>query len=188
MAGVNKALQDFCGMPLLMHVIERMQPQCSRLLLSVEAPDTQWQTFGLAQVADPGLGSNGPLGGLLACMEAMQGDADWLLLAPCDAPFLPPDLGARLLEAANERDAVGAVVSWQGELQPTFSLWHLGLLPQVRVASAEQGMRGLKEFLQTCDPAVVEWPEQQPPPFFNINTRDGLAAAEAYCRAPASLA
>jgi molybdopterin-guanine dinucleotide biosynthesis protein A len=184
MAGANKALQDLCGKPLLMHVIERMQPQCSSLLLSVEAPDTQWQAFGLAQVADPALGSNGPLGGLLASMEAMQGDADWLLLAPCDAPFLPPDLGNRLLDAARRQEAMAALVSWQGQWQPTFSLWHLGLLQELRLATDRQGMRGLREFMAAVPHAVLSWPDQQPPPFFNINTADDLALAAALCRQP----
>jgi len=185
MAGVNKALQDLCGKPVLSHVIQRMQPQCSSLLLSVEVADPQWQPFGLQQVADPETGSNGPLGGLLAGMEALQGNADWLLLAPCDAPFLPFDLGARLMEAAHRDHATAALVSSEGEWQPTFSLWNLQLLPQLRAATTRQGMRGLKEFLLGVPHAVLTWPDQQPPPFFNINTAADLATAGRYCREPA---
>ena len=35
------------------------------------------------------------MAGLLAA-----GDAQWLVVAPCDTPFLPPDLAARLVGAA----------------------------------------------------------------------------------------
>jgi molybdopterin-guanine dinucleotide biosynthesis protein A len=178
MAGLNKALELLGGQPLLTHVIERMRPQCGPLLLSVESPDPQWQAFRLTQIADTKEGSQGPLGGLLAALEFIQGQAEWLLLVPCDAPFLPQDLAARLLEAATSAQASAALVSWQGEWQPTFSLWHTRLLPQLRAAVLREGQSGLKEFLRNCSPAILPWKEQHPSPFFNVNTLEDLAVAE----------
>jgi len=182
MAGGNKAFQPLVDQPLLAHVIARMQPQCSRLFVSVEVFDPQWQSFGLTQVADPYAGSNGPLGGLLAALQAVQHQSEWLLLVPCDAPFLPLDLAARLLEAAAREQKPAALVSWQGQWQPTFSLWHASLLPDLRAATDQQGMRGLKEFLLSIPQAVMPWPERRPPPFFNINTAQDLAVAAEFYR------
>ena len=44
-------------------------------------------------------GLAGPLAGVMAGLLA-AGDAQWLVVAPCDTPFLPPDLAARLVGAA----------------------------------------------------------------------------------------
>lgn len=188
MGGVNKALQDLAGKPLLSHVITRMQPQCSSLYLSVEAIDPLWERFGLPQVADMQVGSNGPLGGVLAALEAIRQQSDWLLLVPCDAPFLPLDLAERLSQHAQQEQALSALISYQDQWQPTFSLWHTDLLPALRIAVEGQGQRGLKEFLSTQSPAVLDWPtkqpEQQPAPFFNINSPHNLADAAALLDPP----
>lgn len=177
MAGENKALQELAGKPLLRHVIERMQPQCRSLYLSVETADGIWEDFGLPQIADVQAGSNGPLGGLLAALEYLHDQNEWLVLAPCDAPFLPLNLAEQLLERATAEQSTTALVSYQGQWQPTFSLWHNEVLPDLRNAVLEQGQRGLKEFLQTQSPAVLVWPEQLPAPFFNINSPQDLAEA-----------
>ena len=178
MGGKNKALQLLAGKPLLSHVIERLQKQCTSLSLSVEIPDSAWESFGLPQIADPQAGSNGPLGGLLAAMESTHRADEWLLLTPCDAPFLPSDLAQRLIQSAISAHAPAALVSWQQQWQPTFSIWHSSLLKTLHSAVWEQGQRGLKEFLLTIEHSVFEWPEQSVSPFFNINTPEDLALAE----------
>jgi molybdopterin-guanine dinucleotide biosynthesis protein A len=190
MGGGHKALQPLAGRPLLGHVMARLKPQCHRLLLSVERVEDCWNEFGLSQVADQQAGSQGPLGGVLAALEATADEQPgWLLLAPCDAPFLPLDLATRLVEAAEHSGASGAMVSYRQQWQPTFSLWHTRLLPELRTAVLEQEQRGLKEFLRARPVAVVEWassgPELHPDPFFNINTPEDLATAAALLDQPA---
>ncbi len=181
MAGANKALQPLAGKPLLSHVIARFQPQCCSLCLSVESIEPLWDRFGLQQVADTQAGSNGPLGGVLAALEVTRHQSEWLMLVPCDAPFLPLELAKRLGDCASSEQRLAALVSYQDEWQPTFSLWHRKLLPALRQAVTGQNKRGLKEFLLTQSPAVMHWPEQrlaqQPSPFFNINSPQDLAEA-----------
>lgn len=173
----HKGLQLLAGQPLLRHVMARLDPQCEQLMLSVETTDPCWEPFGLQQVADLLAGGQGPLGGLLAAMQALPGTPGWLLLAPCDAPFLPLNLAEQLARCASEKQAAAALVNYQGEWQPTFSLWHTRLLPELRAAVMEQGRHGLKEFLRTRDCAVLDWPATTPNPFFNINEPADLALA-----------
>jgi molybdopterin-guanine dinucleotide biosynthesis protein A len=179
MGGQRKSLIPLAGKSLLAHVIARLRPQVRTLLLSVETHDHELDAFELPQLPDPAAGSNGPLGGLLSALEAVAGEGDWLLLAPCDAPFLPPDLGARLLRGALDAGALGAVARYLGELQPTFSLWHRELLPALRRAVLKDRLGGFKQFLSRQPLPAVDWPGAEVPPFFNVNTPQDLARASA---------
>ena len=149
----------------------------SSLVLSVEVENPGYFRFSLAQVADPRKGSCGPLGGLLAAMEALPPESDRLLLAPCDAPFLPRNLGECLQRQLESSGLAASVVSYQGELQPTFSLWRRCLVPGLRTAVIEHGLGGFKQFLDRVDVAVLEWPVAEVSPFLNINTPEDLARA-----------
>ncbi len=185
MDGGSKALLPLAGAPLLSHVLERFSPQVDELFLSVERTSPAWDAFGLSQVPDPAPGSNGPLGGLLACLRRLPQDGrlEWLLLAPCDAPFLPLDLGARLLTRAVEAGSPGALVRWEGQAQPTFSLWHRDLLSELEGAVVDERLAGFRQFLQGRPLAELDWPAGDAlPPFFNINDREALAAAERLLR------
>lgn len=178
MGGGPKALQQLGGRSLIGHVIERFSPQVDELFLSVEKPDPVYEPFGLRQVADPLPGSRGPLGGLLAALDNAAPDFEWLAVAPCDAPFLPGSLVPRLLECARSTDLPGAVVQDDAGLQPAFSLWHRGLLDELRHAVMGRRMAGFKQFLDERELAVLDWPPDDGHPFFNINDPAALARAE----------
>jgi molybdopterin-guanine dinucleotide biosynthesis protein A len=181
MAGADKAVATLAGTPLIGHVIERVAPQVEALALSVEQSSTALATFGLPQLPDPTPGHGGPLGGLLAGLRHFQARQCWVLLLPCDAPFLPTDLAAKLHDRAAASAVPAAVVNHEGELQPTFSIWHHGLLPRLEQAVVREGMAGLKQFLQMIDFAELAWSDRTqpagPPPFFNINDPAALDQA-----------
>jgi molybdopterin-guanine dinucleotide biosynthesis protein A len=181
MEGHNKALLTLVGRPLIGHVMDRLAPQVEALALSVEQPAKAFAVFGMPQLADPIPGHAGPLGGLLAGLRHFQAQQGWVLVLPCDAPFLPIDLAAKLLERAVESRVPAALVNHEGELQPTFSIWHHSLLPPLEQAVEGAGMAGLKQFLHTIEFARVdgsEWARPAgPPPFFNINDPAALDQA-----------
>jgi molybdopterin-guanine dinucleotide biosynthesis protein A len=177
MGGGFKALAPLGGKPLIRHVIDRLLPQVRSLVLSVEKHVPDFEVFGLPQVEDPSPGSRGPLGGLLSALANMEVGCDWMLLAPCDAPFLPLELAQRLLSCALGDDQAGCVVRYDSEIQPTFSLWHRRLLPRLEEAVLEEGMAGFKQFLRDTPVAILEWEPSDPSPFFNINDPDALLEA-----------
>jgi len=176
MGGVNKALVPLSGRPLLQHVIDRVRPQVCDLYLSVERPTETLAGFGLALVTDPKPDA-GPLAGLLTVMQETASAHEWLLLAPCDAPFIPRDLAPRLLESARQSGTPGAIVRYLSEPQPTFSIWNRSLLPRLERAVADEKMAGFKQFLGVLELAVLDWPVSEPSPFFNINDQDTLRKA-----------
>ena len=186
MDGRDKALLPLGGRPLLQHAIDRLAPQVADLALSVEREVPAYRVFGLPQLPDPVPGRLGPLGGLLAALRHFAPRHEWVLLAPCDAPFLPPDLGAVLHEASRSPGARCAMARTAGHPQPTFSLWHRGLLADLERAVLSDGQAGFLEFVR--DVAVVEcdWPAPRaaddPPPFFNINDPEALRQAARWVR------
>jgi molybdopterin-guanine dinucleotide biosynthesis protein A len=173
----DKALAELAGKPMLQHVIDRIGPQVNRLMLSVERESDDYAVFGLAQVADPLPGSRGPLGGLLAALRTLRAKEEWLLLVPCDAPFLPRGLLACLLRRAQEEKRSGGVISIAGEVQPTFSLWHRELLPRLERAVLEQKMAGFKQFLDHQALTLAEVEPEQAWRFLNINDLEALEQA-----------
>lgn len=181
MDGRDKALAPLGGRALMQHVIDRVAPQVAELALSVERQTSAYGRFGLLQLPDPVPGHHGPLGGLLAALRHFSPRHEWLLLVPCDAPFLPPDLGAALHESACAAVTDCAMVRCAGELQPTFSLWHRRLLPDLERAVLRGRQAGFKQFVPAIEVAECDWPAThgpaEPPPFFNINEPTALREA-----------
>ena len=142
MGGGPKALVDLAG----------------KLLLSVETLSPELDVLGLPQVPDRNPGSNGPLGGVASVLRhAADTNCEWLLIAPCDAPFLPSDLGRRLSRAAVAGDSGIAMARYADRLQPAFSLWHVSQLDELERAVEEQGKAGFFEFLRGRCVDVMEW-------------------------------
>lgn len=173
----NKALAPLAGQPLIGHVIQRLGPQVDTLFINAPPSAEAFQQFSLPLVADATSGHAGPLAGLYVALEYCQeqGLGEWLLQCPCDAPFLPADLGERLFECASGNQA--GLVRYGGILQATFSLWHVAVLPVVRNAVIEEGKGGFKQVLPQIPHAIIDWQATEPPPFFNVNTEAELDLA-----------
>jgi molybdopterin-guanine dinucleotide biosynthesis protein A len=182
----HKALVDLGGRPMLDHVLERVRGQAERILISVHQTSDELTRFGCEQVVDVVVRQRGPLTGLVSGLLRLEcrGFGDWLLLCPCDAPFLSHDLAERLVGAVRETGEQVAVARYQGVLQPVFSLWHLGALPVLKEALLERGRGGLMSVLDGLSHVKVDWPERNPSPFFNVNTPEELHAACAWVDGP----
>ena len=176
----RKALVELGGRTLLAHVIERLQSQVDPLLLSCESHTTIFEPYGLAVVADLKRGYRGPLTGLYSALRYLDDNNqnNGLVLCPCDAPFMPENLVQALLDARQGDKASAVVISCQGELQPTFSLWQNHHLDVIHESVMDKGMGGLKTVLKSIPHKVVEWPPTQPSPFFNVNTPEDLRIAQ----------
>jgi len=179
MGAQRKPLVQLNGAPMLSHVIRRLQPQVAQVLLSCEPDDQALAGFDCPLIQDAVPRHRGPLAGLysaLLYLNERQLD-DGLMLCPCDAPFIPTALVEQLQLAAHKAAGSVAVVSYDGVLQPTFSLWKLAHLPAIKAAVLGRGQGGLRHMLYDLPHTVVEWPVAEPPPFYNINTPEQLEAA-----------
>ncbi len=176
MGGRQKALCRLAGKPLLQHVIDRVRPQVNDLYLSVQNFSEQLSVFGLPQLPDASPDA-GPLAGLLSALQQTDPVYEWLFLTPCDAPFLPRNLANELIGIARSKALPGSMVRYDSELQPTFSIWNRSLHNALEKAVLNDGMTSFKQFLSVTDLAVLDWPDSDPPPFFNVNDREALLQA-----------
>lgn len=175
LGGRDKGLIRLNGQPLAAWVVRRLAPQVRDLVLSANRNLSDYAALGHPVVADAIPGQAGPLAGIHSAARALR--CEWILTAPCDTPFLPMDLAARLLQAARCQgsDAVYAT----DEQQPHYSVMLLRRTLQDDLAAfLADGGRKAGEWLGRVRAAAVPF-EDDPYAFFNINTPDDLARAEA---------
>ncbi len=181
----SKALAPLAGVPMVRHVMRRLEQQAGPLLLSVQQQQSELDSLGLQSIADLVQRHRGPLTGLYSALQylANAAEQDWLLLCPCDAPFLPTDLAPRLYAAARRESKPVSVARYAEVRQPTFSLWNLSVLPEIHQAVMNTGRGGLNAMLEQLPHVSVDWVDADPqagrlPPFFNVNTKQDLLEAE----------
>jgi molybdopterin-guanine dinucleotide biosynthesis protein A len=168
------------GMPMIHQVIRRLVDQADPLLISTQDDADEIDVMGLQRVTDAIQRHRGPLTGLYSAMQYVfrRTDLEWLLLTPCDAPFIPLDLVSRLQAEAESSNKPVSVACYEEVPQPTFSLWHRSVLPPVRNAVMNEGKGGLMYMLDQLPWCGVDWVTTRIPPFFNVNTRADLQMAE----------
>jgi molybdopterin-guanine dinucleotide biosynthesis protein A len=186
-AGGDKTLLALGGRPMLAHVVERFEPQVSGLVLNANGDPMRFAAFGLPVVADPLEGFAGPLAGVLAGLRwtaVHHPAATHTATVSADAPFLPAglvrDLSASLAGAPR---AIALARSADG-LQPVFGLWPVALADDLE-AALRSGVRKVLAWTDRHETRLVDFgPERlggrDMDPFMNVNTRDELAAVEAW--------
>ena len=172
--GGGKPLIRLGRKTLLERAYNRARGWSSSAIVSIRSQE-QLGSCQLPWIADAA-GIDGPLAGLAAALEwACRQGAEALLTIPCDMPFLPGDLVARLTNEIGKSDA--AVASSGGALHPVCALWRDAATYRFADYCAS-GRRSLKGFAQHLGYAEVEWPTSPRDPFFNINSPGDLAVAE----------
>jgi len=168
MGGVDKGLQLLRGKPMVAHVIARLAPQVSEVLINANQNIGAYERFGYKVVPDAIGGFAGPLAGLHAGLGAASHPL--ALTAPCDSPFLPPDLLLRLNDALGDNDL--AVARTGEQPHPVFSLVRVAVLEHLSKFLAAGG-RKIDAWYATLE--VVEVPfDDEADAFRNINTREEL--------------
>jgi molybdopterin-guanine dinucleotide biosynthesis protein A len=173
MGGVDKGLVLLDGKPMVAHVLARLAPQVGSLLINANQNPDRYAAFGHSVVADAVGGFAGPLAGLHAGMS--RATTPFVVTVPCDSPFLPDDLVARLGEGIVRDDAQLAVAKTLDQPHPVFALVRRDVLPHL-ASFLEGGGRKIDAWYATL--RVVEVPfDDEEAAFRNINTADELAAA-----------
>jgi molybdopterin-guanine dinucleotide biosynthesis protein A len=171
MGQVDKGLVDFAGQPMVAHVIARLAPQVGSLLINANQNAARYAALGHPVVADAIGGFAGPLAGLHAGIRAAT--TPYVVTSPCDSPFLPVDLAARLAAALDDAGAELAVARTGEQPHPVFALVDRRVLPHLE-RFLQDGGRKIDAWYATLNVTEVSF-DDEADAFRNINTRQELA-------------
>jgi len=171
MGGVDKGLQLLRGKPMAAWALERLAPQVDEIIVNANQNPEAYARFGYRVVPDAIGGFAGPLAGLHAGLTAAGHPL--AVTVPCDSPFLPLDLVARLRKALGDNDL--AVAKTGDQPHPVFSLVRRSVLDHLGKFLSSGG-RKIDAWYATLK--VVEVPfDDEAEAFRNINTREELKDA-----------
>jgi molybdenum cofactor guanylyltransferase len=170
MGSVDKGLVLLQGRPMVQHALERFAPQVDDVLINANQHIEQYAAFGFPVAADAIGGFVGPLAGLhVGLTRAAQ---PLVATVPCDSPFLPADLVARLLAALQAANAELAVARTFDQAHPVFALVRRSVLPHLTLY-LEGGGRKIDAWYATLETVEVAF-DDEADAFRNINTIDEL--------------
>ncbi|VTS05231.1 molybdenum cofactor guanylyltransferase [Tuwongella immobilis] len=188
--GRPKAMLEIAGEPMLARVIRQLSSGCSPIVV-VSAAGQPWHSvisgrlsghLGVFWEVDRWPGE-GPLGGILTAMIALQPMVDAVLVCGCDQPFLSPAVISKLIDGWQ-----GAMVRMpvvDGQRYPLTALYAMSFLPEM-LRQFEAGERRPRRL---ADCGSTEWVSaaeiQQVDPDLlclrNINTPDDYENAIRVC-------
>jgi len=182
MGGGDKCLREVAGRRLIDHVIKRLAPQVAGLAINANGDPARWSGLKLQVLPDSLPDHPGPLAGVLAGLDwaAEQGSAA-IVTCAADTPFFPADLVARLQAGTGPSGlCLAASPDETGLLQrhPTFGLWPVTLRDDLR-AALTGGLRKIVLWTDSHGAGTAVFDSQPFDPFFNVNTPEDLARAEA---------
>lgn len=96
---VNKGLVPFRGRPLVTYPLKALKPAVDFLAISANHDLLHYQEFGYSVFKDlPDYQAIGPLGGLYSAATQFPKSIRYIIVAPCDTPFLPDTYAPTLLK------------------------------------------------------------------------------------------
>jgi molybdenum cofactor guanylyltransferase len=174
MGGVDKGLRELRGKAMVAWVLERFSLQVNEVIINANQNLDVYARFGHRVVPDEIGGFAGPLAGLQRGLS--EAAHPLVATAPCDTPFLPVDLVARLHAALQEKSAQLAVARTGDQPHPVFCVCRRDVLQHL-TQFLQNGGRKIDAWYSTLN--VVEVPfDDQLDAFSNINTVDELKSFE----------
>jgi len=183
---VDKFLMPFGSSSLLGHIIDRAQKQVDSLILNINGDPRRLQSCGQAKdlkvIADD-IRDVGPLGGILTAMNAATKNGySHIITFSGDSPFFPDDYVVRLTGAVRTTEARIAICKSRGadgeiHRHPTMGIYAAELQDDLATYIHDGGRR-VMEWVGRQPYKDLIWDNMRPDPFFNINRREDLMAAE----------
>jgi len=174
MGTIDKGLVPLDGRPMVAHVLERLRPQVDEILINANQHRAEYEAFGHPVLVNAIGGFAGPLAGLHVALA--HASFARVATVPCDSPFLPADLIARLSAALHGSEADLAVARTFDQPHPVFALVRKTVLPHL-TQFLEGGGRKIDAWYATLKTVEVAF-DDEAEAFRNINTTDELKQAD----------
>lgn len=177
LGGGGKAMTLLKGQPLLEHVYEHARPQISACAVASGGKFLSWRP-DVPRLHDGAFMGCGPLAGIIAGLSWIErtGLSHWLQTFPCDTPFLPCDLTARLMAA--RQDTRPVVPETGGQKQNLLALWHVSHRPLLE-EMVRADKRAVWMALEALDAVKLPWSSEEAGAFVNVNDPRALQEAGA---------
>jgi molybdopterin-guanine dinucleotide biosynthesis protein A len=180
--GQDKGLVNLRGDPMVSYVIDAMLGLVDEIVISVAKGQSskydEYSEIGFEIVEDgtPGIG---PLEGMRCALKVARGD--YVLVSPCDTPFLKPGICQMLLSKANGRD--GAVPMIKDRFEPVHGAFKKTAAAKAFEAALTTGKRKPSDAYGKLDIAFVDESSLRGidpvlESFWNLNTPEDLRLAE----------
>jgi molybdenum cofactor guanylyltransferase len=121
--GRSKALLDFAGEPLIVHLVRELKNLFDDVVV-VAAPEQELPLLPVTLARDE-IAYQGPVGGIYYGMKAARGET--CFVTSCDVAFLNTGLIAHLVSRISHHDVV--VPYWEERYQPLHAVYRRGVLP-----------------------------------------------------------
>ena len=174
MGNVDKGLQPLRGRPMIEHVLERLCPQVGEIVINANQNVDRYRGFGHRVVSDAIGGFAGPLAGLHAGLQAIT--SPLAVTVPCDSPFLPSDLVARMHDHLADNDL--AVAKTGDQAHPVFALVRRSVAGSLEAFLASGG-RKIDAWYAALKVVEVSF-DDEADAFRNINTLEELKGSEQF--------
>jgi molybdopterin-guanine dinucleotide biosynthesis protein A len=165
----DKGLITWHQQPLIDHVIARISPQVSQIIISCNRNLDQYQSYGYQLCKDQLENFQGPLAGIHAGLPYIKNPL--CLVCPCDTPNLPMTLAAQLEEAMHqhEADICYPCVGQRQHYLPALIKTTTALSLQDYLQGSERSVHG---WYKSVAALAVEYTESEHSNFANINSAE----------------
>lgn len=165
MGGRDKGLIPVLGRPALDHLLARIRPQSTRIMISANRNLAQYARYGYPLVRDTLDGFAGPLAGIHAGLSACN--TRYMLSVPVDAPLVSPDYLARMKQSLEGSDRPACAAEFEGQLEPVFCLAERDTASALEtyLAAGRRSVHGWLEHIGATRVDFSDVPEQ----FINLN-------------------
>lgn len=179
--GTDKALVTLAGRTMLQRTGELLAEVCDEV--TIVAPAGKYANAAWPVLADRWPGE-GPLGGILTALSAMQNfesGTAWALIVSCDMPFLTREFLTFLWKGAAASNAQVVVPESGSGLEPLCACWSASAAAGVKSAF-DSGVRKVTEAMKRLPMEVLDesaWKrfDTEGRLFWNMNTQADFAEA-----------
>ncbi|RUA06235.1 MAG: molybdenum cofactor guanylyltransferase [Gammaproteobacteria bacterium] len=115
----DKGLIPFNGKPMIAYIVDAIKPKVGRLLISANRNINKYQDYGEV-ITDDLSNFQGPLAGITKAISVTT--TSYLLVLPCDTPFVTQATIQRLIDAMSNNDIDICTATDGTRIHPTISL------------------------------------------------------------------
>jgi molybdenum cofactor guanylyltransferase len=162
--GEDKGLLEYKNKPLIEHVIDAVRPQVDDIVISANRNIERYKYYSKKVISDDSEHYPGPLAGIAAALPHCS--HEWILVVPCDTPFLPCDIIDKLL--FNRADNTLYIAESKNKLQPVM-LMHQTLHDSID-RSLREGQLRLMFWVSSHQPEIIIFQDEKA--FKNFNNTD----------------